>query len=81
VYVDPQPMYVQPQTIYCDHNRRWERRGPYGDWEHDGIPNRFDRDSRYYDKRISYRRGPWGNGDHDGVPNRYDRAPFNPYRR
>jgi PXPV repeat-containing protein len=81
VYVQPRPAYVQPQTVYYGHGRRWERNGTYGDWDHDGIPNRFDRDSRYYDQRVTYRRGPWGDADHDGVPNRYDRAPANPYRR
>jgi hypothetical protein len=80
-YVQPAPVYVQPQTVYYGHDRRVERTGPYGDWDHDGIPNRFDRDSRHYDQRVTYRRGPWGDADHDGVPNRYDRAPFNPYRR
>ncbi len=81
VYVDPQPVYVQPRTVYYGHDRRWERRGAYGDWDHDGIPNRFDRDPRHYDQRVTYRRGPWGDADRDGVPNRFDRAPFNPYRR
>ena len=81
VYVQPRPVYVQPQPGHWDHDRRWERRGPYGDWDHDGIPHRFDRDSRYYDQRVAgHRRGPWGDWDRDGVPNRYDRAPGNPYR-
>ena len=80
VYVQPRPVYVQPQTMYYGNDRRWERNGAYGDWDRDGIPNRFDRDSRHYDQRITYRRGPWGDADHDGVPNRYDRAPANPYR-
>jgi len=80
-YVQPAPVYVQPQTVYYGHDRRVERNGAYGDWDHDGIPNRFDRDPRHYDQRVTYRRGPWGDADHDGVPNRFDRAPFNPYRR
>jgi hypothetical protein len=80
-YVQPAPVYVQPQTAYYGHDRRWERNGAYGDWDHDGIPNRFDRDPRHYDQRVTYRRGPWGDADHDGVPNRFDHAPFNPYRR
>ena len=79
VYVQPQPVYVQPRAIHYGHDRRWERRGPYGDWDRDGIPNRFDRDTRY-EQRVGYRRGPWGDADRDGVPNRYDRAPRNPYR-
>ena len=81
VYVQPQTVYVPPQTVYYGHDRRWERRGPYGDWDHDGIPNRFDRDPRHYNQRVNYGRGPWGDADHDGVPNRFDRAPRNPYRR
>jgi len=81
VYVQPAPVYVQPQAVYYGHDRRWERNGAYGDWDHDGIPNRFDRDPRHYDQRVIYRRGPWGDADHDGVPNRFDHAPLNPYRR
>jgi hypothetical protein len=81
VYVQPRPVYVQPQTVYYGHDRRWERNGAYGDWDRDGIPNRFDRDPRHYDQRVTYSRGPSGDADHDGVPNRYDRAPLNPYRR
>jgi hypothetical protein len=80
VYVQPQPVYVQPQPAYYGQGRRWQRTGPYGDWDRDGVPNRFDRDSRYYEQRVSYRRGPWGDADGDGVPNRYDRAPYNRYR-
>ena len=88
VYVPPQPVYVQPRPVVVptqpgrwDHDRRWERRGPWGDWDRDGVPNRFDRDSRYYEHRVvGHRRGPWGDWDRDGVPNRYDRAPGNPYR-
>ena len=37
-----------------------------GDRDHDGIPNRYDRDR---------------DGDGDGVRNRYDRRPDNPNRR
>ena len=80
-YVQPQSVYVQPQTVYYGHDRRVEPRGPYGDWDRDGIPNRFDRDPRHHDQRVTYRRGPWGDADHDGVPNRFDHAPLNPYRR
>lgn len=80
-HVNVNPVYVQPQTVYSGHDRRWQRTGPFGDWDRDGIPNRFDRDSRFHDQRIADRRGPWGDADRDGVPNRYDRAPHNPYRR
>jgi hypothetical protein len=66
---------------------------PYGDRDHDGIPNRYDRhDDRgplgdrdhdgipnAFDHRND--NGPRGDRDHDGVPNAYDRNPNNPYRR
>jgi hypothetical protein len=81
VYVQPRPVYVQPRTVYFGHDRRWERRGPYGDRDHDGIPNRFDLDPRHNDARVAHRRAGWGDRDHDGVLNRFDRAPNNPYRR
>jgi hypothetical protein len=80
VYVQPQPVYVQPRPAYYGHGYYVERRGPYGDWDGDGIQNRFDRDSRWYDPRAAHRRGGWRDADHDGVPNRADRAPHNPYR-
>jgi hypothetical protein len=54
--------------VYYGHDRQRARTGPYGDLDRDGIPNRFDRDSRHYDQRVTYRRGPWGDADHDGVP-------------
>lgn len=48
----------------------WER-GAYGDRDHDGVPNRHDRD-----------RGlrPNGDRDGDGVRNKDDRFPYNPRR-
>lgn len=73
VYVQPRPAYVQPQTVYYGHDRRYERRGPFGDWDRDGIPNRFDRDSRFYDPRVARGHRGWGDVDRDGVPNRFDR--------
>jgi hypothetical protein len=81
VYVQPQPVYVEPRTAYYGHDRHWTRTGLYGDADRDGIPNVYDRDSRYYDARLAHRNGAWGDADRDGVPNRYDRAPANPYRR
>ena len=44
------------------------------------MPNRFDRDSRWFDPRAAYHYGGRRDADHDGVPNRVDRAPHNPYR-
>ena len=81
VYVEPREVYVQPQAVYYGHDRRWERNGAYRDSDHDGIPNIYDRDSRYQNARAVQRNGAWGDADHDGVPNRFDRAPNNPYRR
>lgn len=80
VYVQPRPIYAQPQVVYYGNERRYERGGPFGDWDRDGIQNRFDRDSRFYEHRARGHRG-WGDWDRDGVPNRWDQAPNNPYRR
>jgi hypothetical protein len=86
VYVQPQPVYVQPQPIYVQprayygHSYQGQRGGPYGDWDRDGVANRFDRDSRWFDPRTAYHHGGRRDADHDGVPNRVDRSPHNPYR-
>ncbi len=83
VYMQHQPVYVQPQPVYYESNRWHERRGGgvWGDSDRDGVPNIYDRDSRFYDGRAAWRAGMRGDADRDGVPNRYDRAPNNPYRR
>ncbi|HSV34258.1 MAG TPA: hypothetical protein VLI46_01815, partial [Ramlibacter sp.] len=92
VYAQPQPVYVQPrptyapvQTVYYGHDRRddrrYQRNGAYGDWDRDGVPNRFDRDSRFYDHRAARNHAAWGDADRDGVVNKFDRAPHNPNRR
>jgi hypothetical protein len=47
----------------------WERRGPYGDRDRDGIANRYDND----DDRRGRRFGPYGDLDRDGIRNRNDR--------
>lgn len=82
-YAQPAPVYAQPRAVYYGDHGRWQRNAAYGDWDHDGIPNRFDRRPHRYDQRVGYRHGGWGgwgDADRDGVPNRYDRAPANPYR-
>ena len=66
-YVYTEPRWVQRDGRWLREEARWER-GPYGDRDHDGIPNRYDR----HDNRYDHYRGR-GDRDHDGVPNRYDR--------
>jgi hypothetical protein len=80
VYVAPQPVYVQPQTVYYGYDRRPVQRAAWRDADRDGVPNIYDRDSRFYDARLAQRRGGWRDADRDGVANRYDSAPRNPYR-
>jgi hypothetical protein len=82
VYVQPRPVYVQPQTVYYGH-RYVERQGAWGDRDRDGVPNIYDRDSRYYNPRVAYehRQHGWRDSDRDGVPDRFDARPHNPYRR
>jgi len=51
VYVQPQPVYVQPRTVYVQpqpvygyRSHYWHHRhGGWGDADHDGVPNRYDR--------------------------------------
>lgn len=45
VYVQPRPVYVEPAPAYYGWNqRRWHHRhGPWGDYDGDGVPNRYDR--------------------------------------
>lgn len=57
VYVAPPPVYVQPQygqagerrdpygdrDGYRHHMRQVNQHGPYGDYDRDGVPNRYDR--------------------------------------
>jgi hypothetical protein len=95
VYVQPQPVYVQPravyrepQVVYYGHDRRFDQRydhrgngrGPFGDRDRDGVQNRFDPDSRFYDPRAARRHSAWGDVDRDGVPNKYDREPQRRYQ-
>ena len=50
----------------------WERRGPYGDRDRDGIANKDDPDSPR-NQRQARRHGPNGDLDRDGIVNREDR--------
>jgi hypothetical protein len=79
------PIYTQPQTVQFGHDsdrfdRNDRRGGAWGDADRDGIPNKFDRDSRFYDAGATYRHAQWGDFDRDGVVNQFDRAPRNPRR-
>ena len=80
VIVQPAPVIVQPAPVYVQQHPGHQSHGAWGDADRDGVPNRYDRDSRHYDGRAAYRAG-WTDADRDGVPNRYDHAPNNPYRR
>lgn len=105
VYFAPSPVYVPAPGQHSQHGqyryeggrhhdgRRWERRGPYGDHDRDGIANVYDSDSPRNQRRHARLYGPYGDLDRDGilnqddrdrdgdgVRNRYDRAPDNPYR-
>ncbi len=57
----------------------WERRGPNGDRDGDGIANRYDRDrdgdgiANRYDNNRRNRTGPNADFDRDGIANRHDR--------
>jgi len=108
VYVQPAPVYVQPRLFYTpapsyyqrhDNGRRiggqqWQRRGPYGDRDRDGIANIHDSGNPRNQLRQVRLQGPYGDRDRDGirnqqdrdrdgdgVRNRYDRLPDNPIRR
>jgi hypothetical protein len=81
VPVQTRTIYAQPQTVQFDHRfDHNNQRGVLGDADRDGVPNKFDRDSRFYDARASYRHAQWGDLDRDGVVNQFDRAPRNPRR-
>lgn len=71
-YVQSAPVFVQHQQI--------RRGGMLGDADRDGVPNKFDRDSRFYNARAAYRHAQWGDFDRDGIVNQFDRAPRNPRR-
>jgi hypothetical protein len=72
VYVRPAPVYVQPLPFYGPvtgyyqrhdngrHHgaRNWQRRGPHGDRDRDGISNQWDRDRDGDGARNRYDRLP-----------------------
>jgi hypothetical protein len=60
---------------------RREQRAAFRDADRDGIPNMYDRDSRFFDWRATRHHAQWGDFDRDGVVNAFDRAPNNPRRR
>lgn len=76
----------QPHSVPFGHGRdRFDldsrRGGVMGDADRDGVPNRFDPDSRFYDARATFRHARWGDFDRDGVVNQFDHAPRNPRRQ
>ena len=103
VVVAPHPAYapapgLRGQYGYHGYDGRyesqgWQRRGPYGERDRDGIANVYDPDSPRNQGRYGRLYGPYGDLDRDGIPNqydrdrdgdgarnRYDRYPDNPYR-
>lgn len=97
VYVQPRQYYAPAPNFYVpapsyyqrhDNGRRygqqkWQRNGPYGDRDRDGIANIHDSGNQRNQWRQARLQGPSGDRDRDGdgVRNRYDRAPNNPNRR
>ena len=86
VYVQPRPIYVQPRPIYVpapSHHGgpHWQGRGPYGDRDHDGIANVYDRGGPRFQGHPSRLYGPYGDLDRDGVINKWDRFPTHPNHR
>ena len=79
VYTQPQPVYVAPRVVYREPVHSRGRGGAWGDSDRDGVPNLYDRDSRFFDPHAA--RQARRDADRDGVPNRYDRFPHNPHRR
>lgn len=87
VHVQPAPVYRQPQFFYTpapghyqryDNGRRfgaqqWQRRGPYGDRDHDGIANIHESGTSRNRLRQPRLQGPRGDLDRDGIRNRQDR--------
>lgn len=69
-YVYAGPRWIERDGRWFREEARWER-GPNGDRDHDGIPNRYDRHDDRRDHRGDHR--GYGDRDHDGIPNRYDR--------
>lgn len=87
VYVQPAPVYVQPRMFYApvpryyqrlDNGQRhgWQhvqRRGPYGDYDRDGIANIHESGASRNQWRQARLQGPYGDLDRDGIRNRRDR--------
>ena len=70
-YVYTAPAWNQRDGRWRMEEARWAQRGPNGDRDHDGIPNRHDNN----DGRDRGR-----DNDRDGVPNRDDHRPNDPRR-
>ena len=79
VYVQPRPVYVAPRLVYTEPRpvyvpapRYYGNRGPYGDYDRDGIANVYDRDGWRHRRHVP-RFGPYGDLDRDGIANYADR--------
>lgn len=93
VWVRERPGYVYAQPNWVERGGHWRlERGGWargrGDRDHDGVPNRFDRDRGRDDRdrdgvpnRFDRDRDRGrGDRDRDGIPNRFDSRPDNPRR-
>ncbi len=85
-WIKSRPGYVYSPPVWVEINGQWHwRQGGWNhgrghDMDHDGVPNRYDRDRDGDGIPNQYDRHPNGgkphprhDRDHDGVPNRYDR--------
>jgi hypothetical protein len=76
---EPHGQYQNYDRGHNRFDRAYDQRA-LRDADRDGIPNLYDRDSRFYDFRAARRHVQWGDFDRDGVVNAFDRAPHNPRR-
>ena len=88
VHVHPAPIYTAATTYYRLHNfarrntvRHWQHRGPYGDYNHNGIANIYEAGRVRSHLHNASLHGSYRDLDRDGIRNRFDHRPGNPYRR
>jgi hypothetical protein len=73
-YVQPAPVYEQPQAVYYAGDARRD------EWRHEQWRREEMRREEMRRRHYGWDRRGWGDFDHDGVPDRFDRAPANPHR-